>query len=677
MVELLEVRELRQNCYMVVFREEEGAVKAWFASPKYSVLLDRKGHSAGNVTSTSQITFNLETRNFHISSGLKGGGCTFSNPISSNEPEVPASSPEQRDISLRIKSMHQYQQENDWTSAFHIHLDLTTFLRNDFAKPFAMLRTLIEAYSSLDWNGKLCTAWILVHIKELLDKVYLSMVLEKQAIAPSSKQYLKQLMDIILEQDERNMRLDLYLKLYLQIIMSGLEAIASNVFPQDEELIKQIANTLKLLQGQNVPSAEIVGFSADIYKTSLFHRALSIEVAAALAKSQGESGLDYLLTFLRRDAAVPWNLRYLAMLKLAHLLKFVDPLLQRRVVEGHLPKSQGLIHLLGVTEGDDAWVIRSAAFHSFLFISTNPPSDEIHEIATTSLEGAKAAETDDRVKNFMRQSASLQKLSDPTVEEFIDQPTQYLMTFPSGVGRAYLADLNMKSVSIFEKDFLHGSSRVIITKKNMAIVTGGADHPTHSYEVSLVTGEYLRMPELNEGRYWHAVTSLDNVIYITGGRNKREVLRSVECYKSGKWELLSPMNMPRDSHNAVTENRKIYVFGGTGSEDSTNSIEVLSEGEWTILPVRLPEPRTSPALLFITPSKVLIAGGKYQKDRKEVWQLDMESGAVQELPKLPASCSFTSNPVSVRNGFVYMLSSEEQELLQFDLIEHKWEVYPQ
>lgn len=676
MAELLRAVTLRPNCYMVFFRDAKEGLKAWFASPKYSAVLSNSGPEVLN-SAFRLHSFSLESRSFRLYSGLQGGGCTFSTPGGSNEPEVPASSPDQRDVSQRIKSLHQYQQENDWGSAFQVNADLTTFLRSDFPKPYAVLRTLIEAYSSLDWNGKLCTSWILVHIKELLDKVYLTMVLERQAISQGSKQYLRQLLDIILEQDERNMRLDLYLKLYLQVILSGFDAIAINSFPEDETLRKQIGKTLQVLKGQEAATTEIVGFGAELYSVGLFHRALSIEVAAALARTQGEAGLDYLLTFLRADAAVAWHYRYLAMLKLSQLLRHLDPILQKRVLEGHLPKSQGLTHLLSLTEGDEAWIVRCAAFHSFLYITTNPPSEEIREMAASALENAKITESDDRVRNFIRQSASIRKLYDPSIEEYIDQPTQFLMTFPSGVGRAYLADLNLKAVSIFEKDFLHGSSRVIITKKNLAIVTGGADHPAHSYEVSLVTGEYLRMPELNEGRYWHAVTALDNVIYITGGRNKREVLRSVECYKSGKWELISPMNMPRDSHNAVTANRKIYVFGGTGSEDSTNSIEVLSEGEWTILPVRLPEPRTSPALLFITPSKVLIAGGKYQKDRKEVWQLDIETGEVQEMPKLPASCSFTSNPVSVRNGFVYMLSSEEQELLQFDLIEQKWEVFPQ
>ena len=676
MAELLRAVPLRANCYLVFFRDAQAALKAWFVSPKYSVILSNAGPEVPRCPPHLH-SFSLESRSFRLYSGLQGGGCTFSTPSSSNEPEVPASSPDQRDISQRIKSLHQYQQDNDWGNAFQVNADLTAFLRSDFPKPFAVLRTLIEAYSSLDWNGKLCTSWILVHIKELLDKVYLTMVLERQAISQGSKQYLRQLLDIILEQDERNMRLDIYLKLYLQVILSGFDAIAVNSFPEDEHLRKQIGKTLQVLKGQEVVSTEIVGFGAELYSVGLFHRALSIEVAAALARTQGEAGLDYLLTFLRADAAVAWHYRYLAMLKLSQLLKHLDPILQKRVLEGHLPKSQGLIHLLSMSEGEEAWIIRCAAFHSFLYLTANPPSEELLQTATSALESAKTAESDDRVRNFIRQSASIRKLYDPSVEEYIDQPTQFLMTFPSGVGRAYLADLNLKTVSIFEKDFLHGSSRVIITKKNLAIVTGGADHPAHSYEVSLLTGEYLRMPELNEGRYWHAVTALDNVIYITGGRNKREVLRSVECYKSGKWELISPMNMPRDSHNAVTANRKIYVFGGTGSEDSTNSIEVLSEGEWTILPVRLPEPRTSPALLFITPSKVLIAGGKYQKDRKEVWQLDVETGEVQEMPKLPASCSFTSNPVSVRNGFVYMLSSEEQELLQFDLIEQKWEVFPQ
>ena len=676
MAELLRVFQVQSQTYVVLFREPSQQLKAWLASPRFSTILSDASSEQfpSEVVETARLGFCVESKSFTLAGGLRGGGCNLTRVTSNFEPDMPASSPEQRDIALQIKNMHAYQQENDFQNAFAIDTELREFLRGDLQKPFAVLRTLIEAYTSLDWNGKLCTSWILVRIKELLDKVFLVMTLDKQAISPTSKQYLRQLLDIMLEEDEKNMRLDLYLKCYLQFIMSGLEAISGTAFPEDEEVRKQIAKTLQLLRGQNVAAGEAVSVGSEFYKVSLFHRALSIEVAAVTGRTQSD-GVDYLLTFLRHDAAVPWNLRYLAMLKLSEMVNYLEAPTQKRILEGHLPKTQGLIHMLGVTEGEDAWMLRAGAFHSFVYISQQATNEEVKEMASTTLEGAKAAESDVRVKNFMRQSASLRKLYDPRVEEFIDQPTQFLMTFPSGVGRAYLADLNTKTVSIFEKDFLHGSSRVIITKKNLAIVTGGADHPTHSYEVSLQTGEYLRMPELCEGRYWHAVTLLDNVIYITGGRNKREVLRSVECYKAGKWELISPMNLPRDSHNAVTANRKIYVFGGTGSEDSINSIEVLSDGEWTLLPVRIPEPRTSPALLFVTPSKVLIAGGKYQKDRKEVWQLNIESGEVVELPKLPASCSFTSNPVSVRNGFVYMLSSEEQELIEFDLIEQSWTVY--
>ena len=647
----------------------------WLASPRFSRLLTFSGpHSLPDaLVKAAGLTLQVAKGTFTLGRKLRGGGCNLGRASGELEPEVPVSSAEQRDAAELVKEMHERQGNEDYISAYQTDQRLSELLTSELHHPFAVLRTLLEAYTSLDWSSQTCTIWLILRIKSLLEQVYLTLVLEGKAISAGTKQYLKQLVAMMTKEDPDNERLGLYLRVYGVVIESGLETIARTQFLEDLGVRKQIMRTLQLIKGKDVPIAEVFPPSALAHHPSLFQRALSLELAPAFPASS-PNGLDYLLSYLQRDNAPPWPLVYLAMLKLVGLVDRVEERVRKKVVEGE-GEARGLIQMLEEKEREDGWMIRCAAFHALTTLSALTPDPVLQSSLSSLLAQHHSQETDPRVLAFHRQTKSLLRLTQPSTLAYLESPLQQLCTLCPAPGRAHVAVISQRAAGLFEKDFIHSSARVVLTKADLAIVTGGTEHPSHSYEVSLSTGEYLRMAELGESRSLHAAALLDNTVYISGGRgSKGESLVSTECFKGGKWDFGPPLNHPRDSHSMTSCNHRLYTAGGN-PEESSLLIETMWAGHWTVLSVALPEVRLSPAFIFITSQSLLLFGGYRQKARKEVWEVDIVTGEIRQWLKMPISCVFPSNPVAIRNGSIWGLSPDELEIVELDLIEGVWRLW--
>lgn len=672
---LLSITQLNTHTFAVLFRNPHSLLQLWLASPRFSRLLTFSGpHCLPDaLIRTTGVTLQVAKGTFTLRKRLRGGGCNLGRSSGDVEPEVPVSSVEQRDAAELVKEMHDSQGNEDYISAYQTDQRLSEFLTSELHHPFAVLRTLLEAYTSLDWSSQTCTVWLLIRIKSLLDQVYLTLVLEGKAISAGTKQYLKQLAGMMTKEDPDNERLGLYLRVYGVVIESGLETIARTQFLEDLGVRKQILRTLQLLKGKDIPISEVFPPSALAHHPSLFQRALSLELAPYFPTSS-PNGLDYLLSYLQRDTGAPWPLVYLAMLKLVGVVDRVEERVRKKVVEGE-GEARGLIQMLEEKEREDGWMIRCAAFHALTTLS-GLTSDPVLQSSLSSLLALQhSQETDPRVLAFHRQTKSLLRLTQPSTLAYLESPLQQLCTLCPAPGRAHIAVISQRAVGLFEKDFIHSSARVVLTKADLAIVTGGTEHPSHSYEVSLSTGEYLRMAELGESRSIHAAALLDNTVYISGGRGcKGDSLVSAECYRGGKWDFGPTLNHRRDSHSMTSCNHRLYVAGGN-AEESSLLIEAMWEGHWTVLPVALPEARLSPAFLFITSQSLILFGGYRQKARKEVWEVDIVTGEIRQWQKMPISGIFPSNPVAIRNGSLWSLSCDELEMAELDLIEGVWRLW--
>ena len=662
---LVSVTSGTANTVLLVFRDWEDTLRLWLASPGYSRLLRFTGPATtpNHLVSTLGVKIDVSNGSFSLRNRLLGGGCSLSTSAG-GEPEVPLSSIEQKDAADMVKEMWTFQYNEDYVSASQTDQRLCEFLCSELRHPFAVLRTLLEAYTALDWTSQTCTIWLLARIKSLLDQLYLAFILENKAVSPPTKQYLHQLIDLMTREDPGNERLGLFIKAYAEVIHSGFEEIAK-LRPDCEELVvkKQAFATLRLLKGNEVNLEDIFPPLSLISENSLFLRSLSIELASEFPFSSPNS-LNFLLFPLKSPSNYPFPFIYFLLVQLSHLACTSPDPIYSQIVLG----SEGITSLFTVKD----WKIRCAAYHSLLIILEKTEDAGKKTDLDRVLSEWTGWERDMRVKSFHRQRFSLRHLLNPSSTPYIDHPFHQLCTFSSVPGRAYVS--SPPQIDIIEKDFLHPTSRITLTKTDFAIITGGIEHPTHSYEFSLVNFEYVRMSELNTGRFNHSIAVLDRIVYVSGGQNEdfTSGMESVEGFKGGKWESGGSMLGKRVNHAMTGWNHRLYVAGGGGSR----RIDVFDGGKWQDLPIELPESLLNPAFLFISNDKILYFGGLLGvKPCKQTWEIDVVTGNRRKLPKLPISCQFPSNSVCIHNSYVLGLNSREMSAVELDLLEGVWRVW--
>lgn len=93
---------------------------------------------------------------------------------------------------------------------------------------------------------------------------------------------------------------------------------------------------------------------------------------------------------------------------------------------------------------------------------------------------------------------------------------------------------------------------------------------------------------MNVGRQFAAAVSLNDSIFVFGGSDGHNVLRSCEVYnpKLNRWQHISPMQYSRMKHCAVVHTGKVYVVGGVSSNRPghvLSSVEcyIPEENRWT------------------------------------------------------------------------------------------------
>jgi len=672
---LLRVISLRPTVHLVLFQDHFHSLRLLFASPLYCRLLQPAAGSPVSLSSTARVSFSLAEGTFALREGLKGGGCSPSSALSSEEPDYPASSQEQSELTSCLHQLDLCQSHNDYIQGFSACSNLRSFLKSPLQNPYVVFRTLLESYSQhLIWTDPVWALWRLEQIREGLGIAYLTLMGEGKVASQETRERVERVVRKGVEGREEG-KLGVYAECLIEIINSGIWSLSNPLYPVDPDFPSQLLRTLQILQGQPHRISSALQFGHEFFRLSLFHRSLSLDLAAEVAKSNPE-GAEFLLTYLKQDLEVGWGLRYYAMVKVAGVMDWLEPMLQRKVVEGALPKTQGLMQMMGSREGEEAWRVRAGAYHAFTIISSQSSNEDLRDLANSTLRTAQSSETHPVLLSFMRDQLTLQKLLEPSIEVYIERPELLVIGWESGVGRAVIGDLNRKEINVYEKDFFSDSARVAIVDLSRALVTGGREHPRHTYEMSLLTGEYCRLEEMQEGRWWHssALGALQEV-WVSGGRNRKGTLKSVEVYREGKWEKAGDLSLCRECHSSAYMQEALYLCGGSGREEIPKYIEKLSNSQSTFLPISLPENRLFPGFLLISPSSFLIAGGQYSKDKKDVWEINTVTSELKVLPKLPTSCSFACNASSIRSGFVYLLNCEDRELMEFDLMAQEWKVY--
>ena len=123
-------------------------------------------------------------------------------------------------------------------------------------------------------------------------------------------------------------------------------------------------------------------------------------------------------------------------------------------------------------------------------------------------------------------------------------------------------------------------------------------------------------------------------LYVVGGRNGNERLRSGEVYdpKKGKWKPLPDMNVPRSNFSLVVVYDQLMAFGGYDGHSVTARAEVLNltTNAWEEVGP-LPSPRLGLAGVTVPcksldPTVVKAIKSKFDLDdhRMEVEDMDLD-----------------------------------------------------
>ena len=103
------------------------------------------------------------------------------------------------------------------------------------------------------------------------------------------------------------------------------------------------------------------------------------------------------------------------------------------------------------------------------------------------------------------------------------------------------------------------------------------------------TKKWEEMPRLITARWYHRSVSLDDCVYVVGGKGViNTVLATVECLNAKRKQWLSLPDMPQAvfAPAVVTYNNKIFVFGGVEAQDKNlccTQVFDTTRGQWSTL----------------------------------------------------------------------------------------------
>jgi hypothetical protein len=193
------------------------------------------------------------------------------------------------------------------------------------------------------------------------------------------------------------------------------------------------------------------------------------------------------------------------------------------------------------------------------------------------------------------------------------------------------------------------------------------------------------LPEMPTKRVYGAAAVQGDRLFVFGGCDIRgRPLDAADMFdtKAMKWQSLKKMQSPRASFNAVSlTDERVAVIGGVDAlQKPVGDVDVydFTCDEWRTL-TSIPTPVLGPSVVKLDDHNVIIAGGNKEDHTasNNVWQLDTESGTLEELDPLPTArhaCVgiLSDRQLYVVGGRIQKFPSSALEVL--DLDKNKWTV---
>jgi N-acetylneuraminic acid mutarotase len=136
--------------------------------------------------------------------------------------------------------------------------------------------------------------------------------------------------------------------------------------------------------------------------------------------------------------------------------------------------------------------------------------------------------------------------------------------------------------------------------------------------VAVQAGEWQATDAMNEGRFRHTATLLQDGRVLVAAGNRKQALSSAELYdpSSGSWAPTGRLGQNRQAHTAtLLANGRVLVAGGfaTGGGKALNSAELFdpATGSWSATG-SMSQARDSHTATLLPDGRVLVAGGEGQ-----------------------------------------------------------------
>ena len=147
--------------------------------------------------------------------------------------------------------------------------------------------------------------------------------------------------------------------------------------------------------------------------------------------------------------------------------------------------------------------------------------------------------------------------------------------------------------------FTSGKLDLLKKQKSLSEIDASAIYQSLFYRDTWSSTEVQPM---RDRRSFPSAVVADDEMYVLGGYDGNDTLRSVECYNfnTQEWTQVPPMNTPRSNAGACVFNNKIYLVGGWDGI-SLNSVESfdIATRVWQRMP-SLPRPTTGVRCCFLS-----------------------------------------------------------------------------
>jgi hypothetical protein len=243
--------------------------------------------------------------------------------------------------------------------------------------------------------------------------------------------------------------------------------------------------------------------------------------------------------------------------------------------------------------------------------------------------------------------------------------------------------VNLPTTSAFSTELNYYSAAASFPTGELLITGGGASNAVYMVTFSEKT-RILPRQSMLFCRKEHSCVFLAGHIYVISGYDGKNKVMNYSCERyslaKDEWARTGDVNTPRCAFAAASiADQFIYIFGGFDGHERMKSIECydLKTGLWTVIATELRHPLSNSAAIGFKSSEIIVLGGGYNQGfSHEVMKFDILTQAFTDLSRM-AEGRDLRNKVVKHKGELFAIGGNSFDGEKFNVRSGKWEALPQ